>query len=138
MAGVQPYLTFPGNCEEAVKFYTETLGGEMLFSSTYKDAPMEVAEEWKNKILHCSFKVKGQELLASDAFPNEKPIVGNNVQLCLNFDKTEKIDDTFKKLATGGKITMGLEKTFWGAYFGMMVDRYGVTWMFNQQLEDWK
>jgi PhnB protein len=66
------------------------------------------------------------------------PVTGNNVQLCLNFEKNEKIDDLFKKIAEGGKITMPLNKTFWGAYFGQLVDKFGVSWMFNQNLEEKK
>lgn len=138
MASIQPYLIFGGNCEEAVKFYCDVFGGETQFMSRYKDTPTDVPAHWKEKIIHMNFIIRGDQLMASDAHSGQMPQVGNNVHLSVNFKKDEKIDDMFKKLATGGKIIMPLAKTFWGANFGMIEDRFGISWMFNQQIEEMK
>lgn len=138
MAGVQPYIIFPGTCEEAIKHYTSILDGQVLFTMRYKDAPQECPDNWKEKIIHTTFKIRGQEIMAGDKYAGHNLKQGDNVQLCLNFDKNAKIDDLFSKLAEGGKVTMPLANTFWGAYFGMCVDKFGVCWMFSQHLEDKK
>jgi PhnB protein len=138
MAAIDSYLIFPGTCEEAVKFYTKIFDGQVQYTMRYKEAPMDCPPDWKEKVIHTNFMIRGVQLMASDGFPGNMPVTGNNVQLCLNFEKDEKIDDLFKKIAEGGKITMPLNKTFWGAYFGQLVDKFGVSWMFNQNLEEKK
>lgn len=138
MAGVQPYLIFPGTCEEAVKFYTSIFDGECLYTMRYKEAPMECPDNWKEKIIHTTFRMRGQEIMASDSFAGHEITKGDNVQLCVNFDKNANIDDMFNKLAEGGKVTQALNHTFWGAYFGMCVDKFGIHWMFSQHFEDKK
>lgn len=132
--GIQSYLIFPGNCEEAINHYMKVFDGQMQYSMRYKDSPVECPENWKDKIIHANFMIHGQQIMASDGFPGHMPVTGNNVQLCVNFDKSAKIDDMFKKLADGGKITMPLANTFWGSYFGQCVDKFGVSWMFAQDL----
>ena len=143
MANIQPYLIFNGNCEEAVKFYCSVFGGETQHTTRYKEMPQEASpqgmpENWGDKILHMNFMIRGEQLMASDSHPGADSNVGNNIQLCVNYDKKTPMDDAFNKLGQGGKITMPLQNTFWGARFGMLVDRYGNSWMFNQMLEDMK
>jgi len=136
MAGVGPYLIFNGHCEEAVKLYCEIFNGEIHYVSKYSEAPMEVPTHWVEKVLHMSFQVRGVQVLASDSMPGQEVSSGNNVQLCLNFKKDEHIDDYFQRLASGGEVLMELQNTYWGARFGQLKDRFGVSWMFNQILED--
>ncbi|MBC7537362.1 MAG: VOC family protein [Bacteriovorax sp.] len=135
MSSIQPYLMFSGNCEEAIKFYCDVFGGDVQYSTKYKDGPMDVPENWKEKIMHTTFIIRGDQLMASDSFPGNDPVKGNNINLFVSFDKNSSPDEIFSKLAVGGKITLALENTFWGARFGQLVDRYGVSWMFNQELE---
>lgn len=132
MAGLQTYLIFSGNCEEAVKFYCDIFKGEVLFTSRYGETPVGTPENWKNKIIHTVFKIRGTEVLASDYFPGMNNVIGTNVHLCVNYDKNTDPTEAFNKLAEGGKITMPLQKTFWARQFGQLVDRYGIGWMFNQ------
>ncbi len=132
MAGLQTYLLFNGNCEEAVKFYCQTFNGEVLFTSRYGDTPTDVAAESKDKIIHTVFKIRGTELMASDSHSGNDVTFGNNIQLSVNYDKISDPSTAFNKLAEGGKITMPLQKTFWALQFGMLTDKYGVNWMFNQ------
>lgn len=132
MAGLQTYLLFNGNCEEAVKFYCQTFNGEVLHTSRYSDTPTDVAAESKDKIIHTVFKIRGTELMASDSHSGNDVTFGNNIQLSVNYDKISDPATAFNKLAEGGKITMPLQKTFWALQFGMLTDKYGVNWMFNQ------
>lgn len=135
MASVQSYLIFNGNCEEAVKFYCKVFDGKVLFSSRYSEAPGDIPANWKDKILHTTFSFRGAELLASDTHPGQALIVGNNNHISVNFKVNESIDGMFQELALEGKINLPLQKTFWNANFGMLTDRYGVNWMFNQNLD---
>ncbi len=135
MASVQTYLIFDGTCEEAVKFYCKVFDGKMLFTSRYGDVPGSAPADWKNKIMHMTFSFRGAELMASDTHPKQAVVVGNNNHISVNFKMDEKIDDLFQTLAEGGKINLPLQKMFWNAYFGMLTDRYGINWMFNQNLD---
>ncbi|MDD4974566.1 MAG: VOC family protein [Bacteriovorax sp.] len=135
MSSIQPYLMFPGNCEEAIKFYCDVFGGEIKSSIKYKDGPMDVPEIWKEKIMHATFIIRGDQLMASDSFPGNEPVKGNNINLSVGFDTKSRPDEAFNKLAKGGRIMMPLENTFWGARYGQLVDHYGVSWMFTQELE---
>jgi PhnB protein len=140
MAQVQPYLMFSGNCEEAVKFYCEVFQGEIQFTQRYKDSPSkdQTPTHWQEKIMHMNFKIRGDQLMASDCFPGREPVKGNNIALSVSFAKNEVMDGAFNKLAQGGQVTMALQEAFWGARFGQLVDRYGISWMFNQELEKTK
>ena len=135
MAGLQAYLLFNGNCEEAVKFYCDTFNGEVLFTSRYSDAPVDVATEYKNKIIHTVFKIRGTEVMASDSHSGNDVHFGNNIQLSVAFDKNTDPTEAFNKLAQGGKVTMPLQQTFWAVKFGMLTDKFGINWMFNQAAE---
>ena len=135
MAGLQTYLLFNGNCEEAVKYYCDTFKGEVLHTMRYSDAQVDVAAAEKNRILHTVFKVRGVELLASDSHSGSDVSFGNNIQLTVNYDKNTDPTEQFNKLALGGKITMPLQPTFFALKFGMLTDKFGVNWMFNQPAE---
>ena len=135
MAGLQTYLLFNGNCEEAVKFYCQTFNGEIQHMARYGDTPTEVAPEAKNLIIHAGFKIRGFELLASDSHGGNDVNFGNNIQLSVNYDKNTDPTEAFNKLAVGGKVIMPLSQTFWALKFGMLTDKYGVNWMFNQPAE---
>lgn len=135
MASIQTYLIFDGSCEEAVNFYCQVFGGKVLFASRYSEAPGDIPENWKNKIIHTTFSLRGAELMASDTRPDVGVVVGNNNHISVNFKMDEKIEGMFRELAEGGKINMPLQKMFWNANFGMLTDRYGINWMFNQNLD---
>lgn len=129
---VNPYLLFNGDCEQALKFYEQTLGGKieaiMKFAGT--PAAEHVPPDWSDKVLHASMKIDGQVVMASDAPPGQysKPD-GFSVSLSLNDrDRGERI---FNALAEGGTIKMPFAKTFWASGFGMCVDRFGTPWIVN-------
>lgn len=138
MATINPYLNFPGNTEEAFNFYKSVFGGEFIMIQRYKDTPEAgtVKEEDKNKIMHIAFPIgKGNILMATDALESMgQPLIqGNNFYLSVGADSDEEATKLFNSLSTGGKITMPLAKTFWGSFFGMLVDKFGIQWMVSHE-----
>lgn len=127
------YLMFNGNCEEAINFYQNALGAEMLGLQRYSDSPMPSQDaDWNQKILHCALRKDGFLIMASDSRDKAGGIVtGNNVQISITLGSEEEINSVFEKFTAGGHITMPLQDTFWGARFGMCTDKFGVSWMFN-------
>ena len=128
---LEAYLTFNGTCEEALNFYKECLNGEITTLSYYDSAPMPVSDAFKNKVLHANFKFGKSSFMASDSEEGKPVIIGTNISLTLNVENEEDLERLYQKLAEGGQKTMPLQDTFWGAKFGMAVDRFGVNWMFN-------
>jgi PhnB protein len=129
---LNPYLTFNGDCEEALKFYEQSLGGKIESLNTFAGTPAaeHAPPDWGSKIMHASIKIEGQRLMASDAPPGhyQQP-QGISVTIGLNDpDKGERI---FNALAEGGTVQMPFQKTFWASGFGMCVDRFGIPWMVN-------
>lgn len=143
MASINPYLTFPGNCEEAFNFYKSVFGGEFPYIGRFKDMPPMKDENGNdcgpssgsddNKIMHVSLPIGNTYLMGSDSSEAWGPatVIGNNFQISINAESREEADRLFNGLSAGGKVTMPMEKTFWGAYFGMFTDKFGIQWMVN-------
>jgi PhnB protein len=134
MAAVNPYLIFNGNCAEAFTFYKSIFGGEFQRISKFGDMPgEEMSAEEKNRILHVSLPISKETILmGSDSHPRMgKVTMGQHMSLAIGADSKEEADKIFNGLAAGGKITMPIADTFWGAYFGMLVDKFGFDWMVN-------
>ena len=129
------YLTFAGNCEEAINFYKEALGAEVLLVSRMGDSKMEIAEVLKNKIMHARLRIGENELYMSDTFDASSVKQGNNISLSIQIDDTVQLEKLFNGLSTGGTVKMPLEDTFWGARFGMFIDKFGIHWMMNCELK---
>ncbi|MBE8725588.1 VOC family protein [Flavobacterium hungaricum] len=136
MAAVNPYLMFNGTCEEAFLFYKSVFGGEFPYIGKYKDAPAEegeqLSEEAQNRIMHVSLPIGNTILMGSDSHPRYGDVsFGDNFSISINAESTDEADRIFNGLSAGGKIEMPMNKTFWGAYFGMFKDKFGVNWMVN-------
>jgi PhnB protein len=132
---LNPYLHFAGNAEEVLHFYQSVLGGEITMLSRYGDSPMPTDEDWKQKIMHSRLVFDGNLVMISDSF-KERPVnTEGNIQLSIEIESVEKINEVFPKMAEGGTITMELQDMFWGARFGMLKDKFGVSWMFNHELK---
>ena len=129
------YLTFAGNCEEAINFYKEALGGKIIQLSHMGDGPMEVPEHLKGKVMHSRLQLGESVLYMSDNFDPVSIHQGNNVHLSLQIDDATELEKLFNNLSAGGKIVRPLEKQFWGAIFGMFVDKFGIHWMMNCELK---
>ncbi len=137
MAFLNVYLNFNGTCEAAFNHYKSVFGGEFCMFSRFSDGPpseQPLPESEARKILHVSLPVgtAGCVLMGSDcppSFPNG--VQGNLFNISVNTDSKEEADRIFSGLSEGGNINMPIEDTFWGAYFGMCADRFGVQWMVN-------
>jgi PhnB protein len=137
MAQINPYLTFNGICEEAFHFYKSVFGGEFRQISKFKDMPPveghPIPEGAGEKILHVSLPISTETILmGSDAHPMYGEVkTGQNISLSINAQSKDEADRIFQGLSAGGKITMPIADTFWNAYFGMLIDKYSITWMVN-------
>lgn len=131
MHAIVPYMTFNGNAKEALAFYAKAFDGKILFQQTFGESPMDSRPDYKDKIMHASFQAGDLTFMVSDCMPGQPVAGGTNTSLSMNFDNVESIDKTFAALSEGATITMPLQDTFWGAKFGMLVDKYGINWMFN-------
>jgi PhnB protein len=134
MATINPYLNFKGNTEEAFNFYKLVFGGEFASFMRFKDTPEagKMPPDAADKIMHVALPIgKGNVLMATDALESlgQQLTVGNNFSISISTDSKEETERIYNKLSTGGKIEMPLGDTFWGAYFGMCADKFGIHWM---------
>jgi PhnB protein len=135
MLGIKPYIDFKGNCEEAVNFYKDKLGAEVLFMGRYGDSPMK-GKAPDDKIMHCTFKVGDSQVMACDSVFEEYPvIVGNNITLAIGVDDVDRADAMFDHLSDGATVIMPMQETFWAKKFGMLTDKFGINWMINCEHE---
>jgi PhnB protein len=132
MSTITSYLTFNGNCREAMTFYKNCLGGELTFQ-TIGESPLskKMPEKMKECILHSTLTNGSLLLMGSDMVSENGLIKGNAVSLTLNCDSEKEIKNWYKKLSAGGQATHPLEDSFWGALFGGLTDRYGNHWLLN-------
>lgn len=137
MAQFEPYLSFDGNCAEAMRHYERVLGGKIEMMMTYAEAPPEPGKppmkgaSGGDKILHASLTVDGNRIMASDVPPG-MPYEGmKGITVSLAYPSAEQGRTVFDKLAQGGQMTMPYQKTFWAEGFGMVVDKFGTPWMVN-------
>jgi PhnB protein len=141
MATINPYLNFGGNCEEAFNFYKSVFGGEFLTVMRFKDVPAEyqMPESEGQKIMHVALPIgQGTILMGSDTPAAMEPVTnGNNYSIAIGTESEAEATKLFNGLSAGGQVTMPLDKAFWGAYFGMLTDKFGIQWMvsydYNQQ-----
>ena len=131
MPNLTPYFTFDGNCREAMNFYRDCFKGEITQIQTFAEANMPVDEKMKSHILHAEMRAGEILLMASDGMADFVAQPGNNVSLTVNLTDVKEEERLFAALAAGGKVSMPLQDTFWGARYGMLTDRYGVNWMLN-------
>lgn len=135
MASIHTYLTFNGDCEAAFNFYKAVFGGEFEYFGRFSDMPPSedyvVPKADKNKIMHVALKIGSSLLMASDIGCNDETEfkAGNNFSVAYTADTKEDADKIFNALSVGGKITMPIQNTFWGDYFGMLTDKFGINWM---------
>ena len=138
MATLNPYLNFMGNTEEAFNFYKTVFGGEFTVLQRMKDAPQsdKLPAEDKNKIMHVALPVGNNTLMGTDLIESmgHKLQQGNHISLSLSPESEAETEKLFKALSAGGKVDMPLEKAFWGAYFGMCTDKFGIQWMVNYDM----
>jgi len=134
MAIVNPYLNFPGNTEEAFNFYKSVFGGEFAMLIRFKDSPEagRVPEAEKEMIMHIALPFgKGNVLMGTDALESmgHKVTPGSNFHLSVHTESEAEATKIFNALAEGGKVTVPLANMPWGAFFGMLNDKFDIQWM---------
>ena len=130
---VQPYLMFDGRCEEALEFYRKAVGAQIISLMRFKEMPEPNAAEMcppgsAEKVMHSSFTIGKTTLMASDGNSTGKPVF-QGVSLSLIVDDEAEANRLFTALGDGGQVQMPLGKTFFSPAFGMVADRFGVSWM---------
>lgn len=143
MASVNPYLTFNGNCEEAFNFYKSVFGGEFPYLGRYKEMPpmdgKTVPASEGEKIMHVSLPISKETSImgsdSSDAF-GHATVIGNNFSISIYADSRAEADKLYAGLSAGGKQTMPMNETFWGSYFGMFTDKFGINWMVSHDKKE--
>jgi len=129
---INPYLSFKGECEAAFKFYEQCLGGQLGAIFRYAGSPLadQVPADWGDKVMHGSITIGGQVLMGADVVPDqyEEP---KGFSLSLQIKSTADAERIFHEMTKDGRVVMPLEKTFWAARFGMLVDRFGIPWLIN-------
>lgn len=130
---LHPYLSFDGNCAEALHFYNQALanGAGEVSIRTHASAPPEMQTDpaWSDKVMHGQFVFEDLVLFGSDIPPQHRVAPNPMVNLSSHFDTTERAEAAFRALSEGGVIFMPLQQTFWAERFGMLRDRYGFSWM---------
>ncbi len=129
---VQPYLFFGGRCEEALEFYRTALGAQVDFMMRYKESPEPMPPGmlppgFENKVMHATFRIAENILMASDGSHEGAKFDGFSLSLAVPAEAEAK--RAFAALSAGGQVKMPLAKTFWSPCFGMLTDRFGIGWM---------
>ena len=132
MTEIHTYLTFNGNCREAMIFYRDCLGGELTLQ-TIGESPMadKMPLNMREHIMHSTLKKDKLILMGSDMCPDSGRTLGNAVSLIIMCTSEEEIRNYYKNLSSGADATNPLEITFWGALFGGVTDKFGNHWLLN-------
>ena len=127
------YLSFAGNCEEALNFYAKCLDGKIANIMRFEGSPMdnkELPANWKQKVMHATVEAEGAQIMGSDMPPGHGVPGYNGITVSLWVkDGVEKARKAFDALAAGGQVVMPFAPPFWGGHFGMLKDKFGVPWM---------
>jgi len=130
---IQPYLFFDGRCEEALEFYRKTVGAKVEMLMRFKDSPEPPQPGMcppgsDDKVMHACFRVGDTPVMASDGRCQGKPSF-QGFSLSITVPKEAEADRLFAALGDGGQVQMPLNKTFFSPRFGMVADRFGVSWI---------
>jgi len=134
MAQLSPYLTFNGNCQEAFDFYKSVFGGEYATVMTYGQVPKNIPDTPQSspdKLIHISLPISAETILMGCDMPDAfgSAVFGNNFSISIAAASADEADRLFTGLSKDGKINMPMADSFWGAYFGMFTDKFGISWM---------
>ncbi|QEG33531.1 VOC family protein [Bythopirellula goksoeyrii] len=135
---VQPYLFFGGRCEEALEFYSKSLGAKVEMVMRFNESPEPMPPDtvppgFEDKVMHASFRIGDSLVMASDGCDEASNFSG--FSLSLSVSNEEEADRVFAALSEGGKVGMPLGRTFWSPRFGMLTDQFGIGWMVSVAAE---
>ena len=128
--GVHPYITFKGDCGEAIEFYKNALDAEVLFNQTVGESPMAGMGPAEN-IMHCTMRVGDSTIMMCDDITSAGAAGDGNISLAIGLNDPERAKKIFTNLAEDGSVIMPLEKTYWAEAFGVLTDKFGVRWIVN-------
>jgi len=137
MIKLNPYLTFPGTAAQAVELYRQVFKVEPESMMKFKDMPPQegvtVTAAGAERILHAAFQIGSDMLMLSDAMEgtDETVVTGSQAHVSIHPDSRDEADRMFALLSEGGEVAMPMAMQFWGDYFGMCQDRFGIRWMIN-------
>jgi PhnB protein len=135
MTSINPYLNFPGTAEEAFNLYKSVFGGEFAMVQRFKDTPEsgKMSPANLDKIMHIALPIGSNVIMATDAVEGYGDTfkAGNNFHISISVDSQSEADRVYKGLSAGGQVIMPMNKTFWGSYFGMLIDKFGIQWMIS-------
>ena len=142
MTTINTYLRFNGNCEAAFLFYKTVFGGDFQHLGRFSEMPPQdgmppISDADKNKVMHVTLPIGGETvLMGSDTMApwNTDFNAGNNFSISIHADSKEAADKLFETLSAQGIVMMPMNQTFWGSYFGMFTDQFGISWMINVDL----
>ncbi|MFC4598774.1 VOC family protein [Cohnella hongkongensis] len=138
------YLNFDGIAEQAIEFYSEALKATEVKQVKFKDFPQNPAyplpENELNMIMESSIEFAGGKIMMSDILPSMQAVTGevvkgNYMMISLVIEDKQKLEDYFNRLSVGGHVMMPLSETPWSSCFGMLVDKFGVSWKFNRDAD---
>jgi PhnB protein len=130
MKALNNYLNFDGNAREAMEFYKACLGAELQIMA-FGDTPMQVPAGAEKRVMHARLTKGPLTLMASDTMPGMPFQQGSNFALAIECETPQEVDQLFAALSAGGKVTMPVQETFWATRFGMLTDKFGVSWMLD-------
>jgi PhnB protein len=141
MININPYFNFMGNTEEAMNFYKSVFGGTFTTFQRFRDIPggEKMAPDEQNKIIHITLTTpSGHVFMATDFLESmgQSLVAGNNCRITLHTESNDESNQIFERLSLGANIEMPMNNTFWGAYCGMLTDRFGIQWMINFTLKN--
>lgn len=132
---LNPYLNFDGTTKEAVYFYEKVLGGKLVGIMTFGDMPEDpnhpLPDNMKDRVMHAHLKVGDTDLMFSDTFPGMPFQPGDTVQIAIHPSEESRAREIFAALEDGGHVVMPLQKTDWSPLYGIVKDKFGVTFQVN-------
>lgn len=139
MTTINVYLNFNGNCHEAFEFYKSVFGGEFSYLGHYKDMPPSpdgkaMDPDLGDKIMHICLPISQETMLMGSDTGGEWAssfLQGNNFTISIMPASKAEADRLFNGLSEGGRVNMPMANTFWGDYFGMLTDKFGINWMMS-------
>ncbi|RJE90430.1 VOC family protein [Paenibacillus sp. 1011MAR3C5] len=138
------YLNFDGNTEEVIGFYSEALKASQVKKVKFGDLPQDpnypMPENELNMIMESSLEFAGGKIMMSDILPSMKNVTGelvkgNNILISIVIDDKQTLENYFSNLAEGGYVIMPLSEVPWSSCFGMLVDKFGISWKFNRDAD---
>lgn len=127
---IQAYLTFNGNCQEALNFYGDLFDAKIQNRQTYEDQKIDIPSSYREKLQHAELKGNGVHFMAYDAAPDTPINHGNQIHMSIDSDSKNDGEQLFDKLSKGGQVHHNYREREWG-YFGRCTDKFGINWMVN-------